>query len=365
MPFSGGRYLKKIIILFNHFQIQDGVAKTAICLANELIRQDNIEVTLCPLFKYDKELLSHLEPGVKITPFLKFYFRGLAKIVDIIPDSVLYRLIVREKYDIEIGYCMKLPIKIIAAGNSDCIRYAWMHGYDEGLTLKSCYKKMDKVICVSKANAERFERETEGLIPSTYCYNLIDERKVKEMAKMPIEIPKTNEIIFIAVGRLEANKGILRLIEVAGKLKQNGYRFRIWLVGDGEQKEILKKRTAELHLEEIVSFLGAQANPHAYTARADVLVCASYSEGYSTSCAEAVVLGVPVLTTNVSGGKEIIEESKAGMLVGMEDKDIYNGMRQILEHPELIQQWKKTLVSTSNCFSYQNRAKQLKKTLCI
>lgn len=358
--------MKKVYVLINHFQVQDGVARTAIGLVNELAKRPDTEVTLQSLFLFDPKMKSWLSPQVKVKPFLGFYFRGLAKLVDLIPDKVLYKLLVKEKYDVEIGFCMKLPISILAASdNAACRRYAWIHGYDDGLTLLDCYRKMDKVITVSRSNEERFFRETEGQIPIVCCHNLIDDKKVRKMGSEIVDIESGNELTFVAVGRLEPGKGILRLIESCGHLKQEGYRFRLWLIGDGAQREALEKRTAELGLEDRVLFLGSQSNPHAYTSKADVLVCASYSEGYSTVCVEAIMLGVPVLSTDVSGAREIVADAQAGMVVGMEDHDLYEGMKRILDDPSQVEQWKKTLKTTGAVFSYENRAAELVKALEI
>ena len=356
--------MKKVYILINHFQVQDGVARTAISLANELAKRDDIEVTLQSIFIYDKNMQRYLSPKVKTKKFIGFYFRGLAKLVDLIPDKILYKLLVREKYDVEIGYCMTLPIKIIAASqNRDCLHYAWIHGYDTGLTLRNSYEKMDKVITVSKSNAECFHEETDGKIPVFCCHNLMDDSKICNMGKEEINIQKDDAITFVAVGRLEYGKGIHRLIESCGKLKQEGYQFRLWLIGDGDQRAHLESLRRQLDLEKEVLFLGSQSNPYAYVSKSDVLVCASYSEGYSTVCAEAIILNVPVLTTSVGGAKEIIEDAQAGMMVGMEDSEIYEGMKHILDNPELIEQWKDTLHTTKSVFSYKNRAKEFTEAL--
>ena len=261
---------------------------------------------------------------------------------------------------------MTLPIRILAASdNQMCRHYAWIHGYDTGLTLLECYRKMDKVITVSRSNEERFIQETEGQIPIACCHNLIDDKYICEMGKEPIDIETDDGMTFVAVGRLEPGKGILRLIESCGRLKQEGYRFHLWLIGDGEQREVLEKRTTELNLEDRVQFLGSQSNPHAYTSKADMLVCASYSEGYSTVCVEAIMLGVPVLSTDVSGAREIIADAQAGMVVGMGDADRYEGMKHILDNPSQIEQWKQILQTTSAVFSYENRAIELAQTLEI
>ena len=56
--------------------------------------------------------------------------------------------------------------------------------------------------------------------------------------------------------------------------------------------------------------------------RADLLVCASFAEGYSTVCVEANMLGIPVLSTCVDGAKEIVDDAGAGMVVGMDDDSL-------------------------------------------
>lgn len=358
--------MKKVYILINHFQVQDGVARTAVSLANELSKRDDVEVTLQSLFSFDRKMLSNLSSKVKAKPFLNFYFRGLARLVDLIPDRLLYKLLIREKYDVEIGYCMTLPIKIIAEStNEDAIHYAWIHGYDTGLTLRSSYEKMDRVITVSRENAEHFSRDTNGSIPVSCCHNLMDDARICEMGSETVNIQNSNCVTFVTVGRLEYGKGVHRLIESLGKLKKERYCFRLLLIGDGEQRSQLESLTKQLELEEEVLFLGSQSNPYAYVAKSDLLICPSYSEGYSTVCAEAILLNVPVLTTSVGGAKEIIEDARAGMMVGMEDSDLYDGIKRILDAPELINEWKDTLKDTKSVFSYKNRAIEFKKALDI
>lgn len=357
--------MKKICLLFNHFQIPDGVARTAVGLANELATREDIEITLRPIFKFDKKMLSWLGPRVKIKPFFGFYFRGFAKIIDNIPDALLHRLLVGNKYDIEIGFCMELPIKIVAAGKSNARKFAWMHGYDTGITLYDYYKKMEKTVNVSREGAERFVRDTKGRLAGDYCYNLVDDSKVRKMGEEEIPIKKTDAVTFAAVGRLESGKGIYRLIECAARLKSEGYNLALWLIGDGEQRSELEALVKRNNMENEVLFLGTKANPHAYTAKADMLVCASFSEGYSTVCTEAIMLGTPVITTCVNGAKEIIEDAESGLMVGMDDQDLYNGLKQILDNPEQISEWRETLKTTKERFSYAARAKKLWETLDI
>ena len=199
--------MKKIYILINHLQIQDGVARTAVSLANELSKLEDVEVTLQSIFRFDKDIRSHLSPKIRVKTFFGFYFRGLARLVGLIPERLLYRLMVKEHYDIEIGYCMVLPIRIVAAGTrTNCRRYAWMHGYDTDLTLLDSYRKMDQVVTVSKENCQRFYEETGGVIPVCCCHNLVDDQRICTMATESIHCSDGEGVTFVAVGRLEPGK---------------------------------------------------------------------------------------------------------------------------------------------------------------
>ena len=187
------------------------------------------------------------------------------------------------------------------------------------------YRKMDQIVAVSKCNEERFRAETGGTIPVCCCHNLVDDNKVRTMGAEAIPVERGPEMTFVVVGRLEPGKGVLRLSECCGKLKKEGEKLSLWVIGDGEERSKLENRTEELGLTENVRFFGAQSNPYAYMSRADLLVCASFAEGYSTVCVEANMLGIPVLSTCVDGAKEIVDDAGAGMVVGMDDDSLCDG----------------------------------------
>ena len=353
----------KVLIVFNHFQVQDGVARTAIGMANALAAKD-VQVVLKPLFKFDRSMTERLDPRVRIRPVFRCYFRGFPRLIGLAPKKLLNRWIVDDLFDIEVGLCMTLPIQIIAAypdrkGGHEAIRFAWMHGYDIGLSLCREYERIGKVICVSKFNYEKLKENALGQFETDYAYNLVDDSAIREKGKGAARIRRTDGIQFVSVGRMSPEKGYMRLLDICKKLVIQGYHFSLWLIGDGPQRRELENYGRGLNLEGVVRFLGAQSNPHAYTAKADVFICSSFDEGYSTACTEAIMLGIPVLTTPVSGGKEIIEEAEAGLLVGMEDEELYYGLKTILDHPGYVEEWKGKLLETRERFSYKNRAQKL------
>lgn len=386
--------MTRIIILFNHFQIQDGVARCAIGMANALSRKPNVEVTIRPLFKYDHSLLDRLDPQVIVKPVFKRYFRGFSTLVAKLPMKWLHNRLIGNEYDIEVGLCMSLPIKIVAAYPQDnkmhsgdsshshtsvqrrnlhcydngrghaVMHFAWMHGYDTGLTLRSEYERIGKVVCVSKFNADRLRTEAGDAFDIDYAYNLLDDEEIRKKGKNAIPIERSGDVQFVTVGRMSPEKGYMRLLEICQRLKTDGHKFNVWFIGNGPQREELEEKAKELGVTDVALFLGEQANPHAYTAKSDVFICSSFSEGYSTACTEAIMLGVPVITTDVSGGQEIIDEAECGLVVPKNENDaLYQAMKRVIENQSMIKDWKDILQETGKRFSYKNRADQLYKIL--
>lgn len=351
--------MKKIIFLLNHLQYSDGVAKVLTDICNYL-PPEKYDITVKAVYKKDEDYIKNFNPNIKVHSFLGFYVRGLDKILDKIPTRFLYRRMVRDKYDVEVAFQYGISTKVIAASeNRDAVHVAWMHTYDDGLILKQYYEKMDRVICVSKCNAERLKNETNGSVKAEYCYNLVDDSKLKCNAEEKLEFAAVHRPILVSVGRHSAEKGYIRLLHILHQLKAAGKEFECWLIGNGPEHEKLTELVSELGLSDCIVLTGAQKNPHKYTAKADIFICSSFSEGYSTACTEAAVLGIPIITTDVSGGKEIIETAECGMLVGMSDEELKKGIEYALDHPDVLNQWKKIAKVTAEKFGLNDRKKRM------
>lgn len=367
---------KSVIIVFNHFQISDGISRSVIGLANFLADKKNMKVTLKPLFKYDKQLTKQLSSQIIIKPVFKTYFKGFNKILDLLPKSFLRKLVISKNYDVEIAYSMTLPIKIVASRPSNLwikeqqinsVRIAWMHGYDEGLLLKKEYLEIGKVVCVSQHNALRLKDELPNIRKVDFAYNLLDENQIIKLANDFIpNINKLNsdKVNFVSVGRLSPEKGYYRLIKIFKKLKDQGYEFTLQIIGNGPEIGRLENLIKETNLSDAVFLRGAKSNPHCYTKNCDIFLCSSYSEGFSTACTEAVMLGIPVISTEVSGAKEIINLADAGMLAkGVLSQDLYQAIKFTLDNKEIIERWKNRLQTTSKNFYKCHREEILSQVL--
>ena len=74
---------------------------------------------------------------------------------------------------------------------------------------------------------------------------------------------------------------------------QEEVKFKVYILGEGEERKALERQQHELRLDDVVSMPGFIANPYSILKNMQLLVCPSIAEGYSLVIAEALYLGVP------------------------------------------------------------------------
>jgi glycosyltransferase involved in cell wall biosynthesis len=119
----------------------------------------------------------------------------------------------------------------------------------------------------------------------------------------------------VAVGRLSPEKDFATLMQAAPIVIQSVSDFRLRIVGDGSERPRLESLIRELRLENHVTLVGARDDVPRELRRAGFYVASSLKEGISLTLLEAMAVGLPVVTTNVGGNPEVIEEGVTGRLV--------------------------------------------------
>lgn len=124
--------------------------------------------------------------------------------------------------------------------------------------------------------------------------------------------------VFVAgmLASLTPAKGHATAIRAIAELRDRYPQIRLAIVGDGPRRSELETVTNELGLSEQVTFFGYQRNVSDFLAAFDVLISASHdNEGCSNSILEAMVLGVPVIATDIGGNRELVKPGDTGRLV--------------------------------------------------
>lgn len=198
--------------------------------------------------------------------------------------------------------------------------------------VKRNYHKFRHVIFVSKEGKDSFVKVFPEMKERTLvCNNLMDGEKIKKLAEEKIDEKKEEGVTtFINVGRHdEKQKKLSRIIEVAKRLKADGYRFKILWIGDGPDSGFYKKEVDKNDLQENIKFLGRKQNPYPYFKISDCVILTSDYEGYPVVFLESFILNKPIITTKVSDYEQI--EGKYGYVTDKKIEDIYEKMKLFME----------------------------------
>ena len=149
--------------------------------------------------------------------------------------------------------------------------------------------------------------------------------------------------LIVAVGRLIEKKGFGDLIAACALLRKAGANFRCQIIGDGPLHGSLQNQIAEAGLQEAVAIKGPQPQEilvgMLQKASIAVLPCvvseSGDRDGLPTVLLEAMALGLPVVTTTVSGGPEIVVHGQTGLLVEPGDPvGLASSIEALLQSPD-------------------------------
>jgi glycosyltransferase involved in cell wall biosynthesis len=181
-----------------------------------------------------------------------------------------------------------------------------------------------RVIACCRAVAEYYQRQV-GVAPGRLAmiYNAVDFARVEPRADRIAARAElgydSRDIVFAALGRLTEQKGHDTLIEAIGQLAESHHSLRLFLAGDGFNRQTLEAQVAGLGLAERVRFLGVRRDRSTLYAAMDVFVLPSRWEGLSMAVAEAAGLGIPIVATDVGGNAEVVQGEAGAWLVPPDD----------------------------------------------
>jgi glycosyltransferase involved in cell wall biosynthesis len=203
-------------------------------------------------------------------------------------------------------------VPVVVSGVRVAERRAKGHLLADRLTQRLC----DAHVCVSRSTAE-FQRLSAG-IPSTRLAvipNGVSQIDSPSNPQSSILNPRPS---LVFVGRLDSQKGVDVLLEALATLPAEK-RPEIAIVGAGAERPSLEEQSRRLGLDECVRFVGWQANPRAWMLSADALVLPSRWEGMPNVVLEAMVLGKPVIATDVEGVRDLIDDGVHGWIARPND----------------------------------------------
>lgn len=361
------------VLFFIHDLAHGGAEKVLINLVNNM-NLEKFDITVMTLFDVgiNKQFLKN---NIKYKTCFKKLFPANSYLMKLFTPTQLHKMFIKEKYDIEIAYLEGPCTRIISGCPFDCTKkIAWLHstvnGYEQ---LKSsyrstseainCYKKFNEIVCVSNSINEKLTQLLNNS-KTEVLYNTNESDKIIKLSTESISGFDSKKINIISVGTLKDIKGFDRLINIHSKLILDGYNIHTYILGQGPQKNYLEKLIAEKRIQSSFTLLGYDTNPYKYLSKSDLFVCSSYSEGFSTATTEALIVGTPVCTVNVSGMKEMLgENNEYGVVVDNTEEALYKGIKHFLDNPKLLSYYKKKAIERGKTFSTENTVKSVENML--
>lgn len=378
----------KTKLLFLIESLSGGGAEKVLSTLIQHLDYNRFEVSLCCISnvgKYRETILSNihytsiLPNSSKLKGWKLFTYKLKYHLIHKwLPLKWVYQWFIPNHADVEIafveGYATKLmahstnkKAKKIAWIHIDLEKYHWTQSiYNNRTEEEKTYQQYNQLITVSETAKEAFLREFKNVkTPIKTLYNPINSLEIIQKSKLSINIPTktTNTIRCISIGRFTTQKAYDRLLRIIDQLIIEKYSVELWLLGDGEQRELLETYIKKNHLENIVTLWGFQDNPYAYLAQCDLFVCSSISEGYSTAVTEALILGLPVITTNCSGMHELLKNGECGIITENSEEALYIGLKQLLDNPSLLQHYRHKAIERGKDFSLQKLIEPIEKLL--
>lgn len=367
--------MKKVLIVTDSL-VTGGVSKVLINFLNKFDR-GVLSVDLLVLH-YHGSMKDMIHPDINVIKGTSFFDVIDCRIMDLIKEKKIIKIvkkiklsfyiksglikrkiqkerkkILSECYDNEISYNDGFCTLFVGFGNT-FNKLNWIHTDIESRNPSSKYfkilsralKNFNYNISVSDEAGNSFYKYYKLNSKPITIINIIDDGEIINKSREQIENQFDNDgLNIVSVGRLDYQKAFDRYVKIHKKLIDEGFKFRVYIIGDGNQKELLLEMIKENNLQDSLILLGEKKNPFPYVKASDMTLLVSRFEGMPTVVFESLILNKPVLATEVAGIHYLLEDGKYGLIVENTEEGIYCGLKNILSNHNIIENYKKNLIN--------------------
>jgi len=345
---------RKIKLLFLTDKLEGGGLERAVVNLINYINRNKFDISL-GVMKKKGFFLNKVIAGVKITPIIKnasLIDKGFITRAHRYLQAAygVYKIVNSKKPDIVISTLNFVgPLAVfVKLFERKTIVLLWLHDYPiktskQGILteiiMNLTFKFADKIICCSKgvriALNDNFNISLDKTIT---IYNIIEIDKINRLKNEEIydDWFKRCDLKIISVGHFESRKGFDYLIKAFKLVIEKGINANLIILGEGTERNIFENLTKNLGLENYVIMPGFKENPYKYMKNSDVFVLSSISEAFPYVLLEAMICGVPIITTEYPSFKDIITNNINGISVPIKDeKTLANAVAELLKNKEM------------------------------
>ena len=367
---------KKIKVLFRHRSMEmGGVEKVLLSMLNNLDK-NKFDIRLA-LNLFQGELRNEIPKNIPVKTLAKgkedmpknaflnklaMSLRGIKLLIYRNFPAIADNFILKNDADVEIATGYTMFSDVLNSSNKNSKKIGWFHS-------DITFPKLQPAVPLILKQIPQFDyfifgsQQTKDILLETYPNIQLPENKVILNA-IPIEELKqkaaefkpdfeTQHPVFVTVGRLHSRKGHHKLMDAHAQLLKDGFPHKIFVIGDGEEKDNLENQAKKLGVEDTFKLLGSLLNPYPYVKNADFFIMPSESEGWPLIIADTLILQKPIISTNVGGIPEMIEHQKNGYLIKYSTEEIYEAMKKFLTDKNLVSEIQENLKDSEKQFDNQ------------
>lgn len=362
----------KKIIFFLPALVGGGAERTIVNIANQIDRK-SYKVYLMVIDtpnegKYKDEYsqfvredveVINLELAITKRNYPRILWAIVKKVNQIKPDIVMSTMLRPNELLSLASLFFRKSIKVVLRESNNRVarEYSWI----ERKYIRFMYGKLaNRTIALSKG-VKRNMVENFGINEKniSVIYNPIDIQNIEAQMRQKELLLEYSGIKIINMGRLTPQKDQKCLIKAIGIVKEQ-IDCKLYILGKGELEENLKSLVHSQRLDEYVEFMGFQKNPYEILAQGDLFVLSSGWEGFGHVIVEAMVAGIPVVSTDCDYGPgEIITDGYNGVLSPVGDeKELAKHILEIVKDREKMKQFSIRGKERSKDFSVEKIVKQ-------
>ncbi len=383
---------KKLLIAAHHLTV-GGVQKTLVA-ALKAIDYEKFDVTLY-LRKNRTDLLQYIDPRVHTVinkdpnhyyrkPFAlalqacaaakKLAGKSAADTEKKLADEIRRRSMEYEQktyfegkhYDIAIAYVQGYTALFVAQYVNADKKFVFYHTSTDDMHAlhEELLPNFNKIVALHSEQKTLIESWYPDQALKTVIVENYTDRELIKNQSLEFSVHKPlKKTVFCSCGRFAPVKGFDLAVKAAKILKDKGFNFLWYFVGDGPERADIEKLIAENELENEIIITGMQKNPYPYIAACDIFVQPSYEESLGLTILEAHRLGKAVVATETVGGSKLIVNGENGILCKINSDDIAKAAEKLVTDTALRQKIEANLKSTDYSEEFEKYKSQWKSLL--
>lgn len=344
--------MKKLLFITWSISYGYGTEKSLADVLNHM-DQTKYDISILPLFKKAESTIFHKD--IKILPSLIDYTEenfneqiALEHYYKLLASPLQFNKLIQTRYDCIIACNHNAP-SYFASYVNGCAKVIWIRGdmreldyhqypvdsdqykqvkqeYDMQANVLTCFDYIAVISEVARQTLQELFGITQNVVKIS---NSVNRDNIVKLSKQPISLP--DKKLFISLGRLDYNKNQILLLKAAKEVRKKRNDFIIYLLGDGEERQLLESYIRQNGLEDNVKLMGFIENPYPYIKNSVATVLTSLSEGFSLVLVESIMLNTPIISTKVGVATELIEQYDCGTLINYNEKELSATLVQYLD----------------------------------